>query len=77
MHALVRYANIAAGSTFTTADLYPPVLDALGLPQFQYSLALCTTESSRFCVYTLFKAARTVRQPHKWLGNPGKTRVFE
>ena len=24
MHALVRYANIAAGSTFTTADLYPP-----------------------------------------------------
>jgi hypothetical protein len=39
MHALVRYANIAAGSTFTTADLYPPVLDALGLPQSQYSLA--------------------------------------
>jgi hypothetical protein len=39
MHALVRYANIAAGSTFTTADLYSPVLDALGLPQSQYSLA--------------------------------------
>jgi hypothetical protein len=39
MHARVRYANIAAGSTFTTADLYPPVLDALGLPQSQYSLA--------------------------------------
>ena len=39
MHALVRYANIAAGSTFTTADLYPPVLDALGVPQSQYSLA--------------------------------------
>jgi hypothetical protein len=39
MHALVRYANIAAGSTFTTADLYPPALDALGLPQSQYSLA--------------------------------------
>ena len=39
MHALVRYANISAGSTFTTADLYPPVLDALGLPQSQYSLA--------------------------------------
>jgi hypothetical protein len=39
MHALVRYANIAAGSTFTTADLYPPVLHALGLPQSQYSLA--------------------------------------
>jgi hypothetical protein len=39
MHARVRYANIAAGSTFTTADLCPPVLDALGLPQSQYSLA--------------------------------------
>ena len=30
MHALVRFANIAAGSTFTTADLYVPALDALG-----------------------------------------------
>jgi hypothetical protein len=39
MHALVRFANIAAGSTFTTADLYPPALDALGLPLSQYSLA--------------------------------------
>ena len=39
MHALVRYANIAAGSTFTTADLYLSVLDALALPQSQYSLA--------------------------------------
>jgi hypothetical protein len=39
MPALVRYANIAAGSTFTTADLYPPALDTLGLPQSQYSLA--------------------------------------
>ena len=39
MHALVRFANLAAGSTFTTADLYPPALDALGLPQSQYSLA--------------------------------------
>jgi len=39
MHALVRFANIAAGSTFTTADLYLPALDALGLPQSQYPLA--------------------------------------
>jgi hypothetical protein len=39
MHALVRFANIAAGSTFTTADLYLPALDALGLPHSQYSLA--------------------------------------
>src|SRR5882762_7765017 len=39
MHALVRFANIAAGSTFTTADLYLPALDALRLPQSQYPLA--------------------------------------
>src|ERR1700694_4128867 len=39
MHALVRFANIAAGSTFTTADLYLPALDVLGLPPSQYSLA--------------------------------------
>ena len=29
MHALVRFAHIAAGSTFTTAELYPYVLAAL------------------------------------------------
>ena len=39
MHALVRFANIAAGSTFTTADLYPPALDTLGLPQILAGLA--------------------------------------
>jgi hypothetical protein len=39
MHALVRFANIAAGSTFTTAELYVPALDALGLDPWQYSLA--------------------------------------
>jgi hypothetical protein len=39
MHALVRFANNAAGSAFTTADLYPPALDALGLSPSQYSLA--------------------------------------
>jgi hypothetical protein len=39
MHALVRFANIAAGGNFTTADLYAPTLDALGLTESQYSLA--------------------------------------
>ena len=39
MHALVRFANIAAGGTFTTADLYAPALDALGQTEAQYSLA--------------------------------------
>jgi hypothetical protein len=30
MHALVRFAHIAAGNTFTTAELHPAVLEALG-----------------------------------------------
>ena len=39
MHSLVRFANIAAGSRFTTADLYAPALDALGSTEAEYSLA--------------------------------------
>jgi hypothetical protein len=39
MHALVRFANIAAGGRFTTADLHGPALDALGLTASEYSLA--------------------------------------
>ncbi len=39
MHALVRFANIAAGGSFTTSDLYAPALDALGLNASKYSLA--------------------------------------
>ena len=39
MHALVRFANIAAGSTFTTSEVYAPALDALGSNASQYSLA--------------------------------------
>lgn len=39
MHALVRFAHVAAGSIFTTAELYHEVLDALGCPASKYSLA--------------------------------------
>ncbi|MCC6389959.1 MAG: hypothetical protein IT167_05105 [Bryobacterales bacterium] len=39
MHPLVRFANIAAGGKFTTADLHVPALDALGKTGAQYSLA--------------------------------------
>jgi hypothetical protein len=39
MHSLVRFANIAAGGSITTADLYAPTLEALGLTESQYSLA--------------------------------------
>ncbi len=39
MHALIRFAHIAAGSTFTTADLYPQTVQALGIPPSDYSLS--------------------------------------
>ena len=39
MHALVRFANIAASNTFTTAELCPYVLAALQISSAQYSLA--------------------------------------
>jgi hypothetical protein len=37
--SLVRFANVAAGGRFTTADLYHLALDALGRTESQYSLA--------------------------------------
>jgi hypothetical protein len=39
MHALVRFAHIAAGNTFTTADIHPAVVEALGCASEHYSLA--------------------------------------
>ena len=39
MHALVRFANVAAGGHFTTIDLYAPALHALGKTEAEYSLA--------------------------------------
>src|SRR5205823_626263 len=39
MHALVRFAHIAARGTFTTADLHPHTVDALGASGATYRLA--------------------------------------
>jgi hypothetical protein len=39
MHALVRFAHIPPGNSFTTLELYPHTLDALGCNPEQYSLA--------------------------------------
>src|SRR6266436_4368330 len=39
MHALVRFAHIAAGNTFTTADIHPQVVEALGATDRAYSRA--------------------------------------
>src|SRR5258708_16975023 len=39
MHALVRFAHIATASTFTTQQIYPYALEALGTSADKYSLA--------------------------------------
>lgn len=39
MHALVRFANIAAGNTFTTSELHVPTAEALGCSQSEYTLS--------------------------------------
>ena len=39
MHALVRFAHIAAGNTFTTAEIHPAVVKALGCGSEHYTLA--------------------------------------
>jgi hypothetical protein len=39
MHAIVRFAHVAAGSTFTTKEVYPYVVEALGCPASDYTLA--------------------------------------
>jgi hypothetical protein len=39
MHALVRFANIAAGSGFRSIDVYTPALQAVGAKPTEYTLA--------------------------------------
>ena len=39
MHAIVRFAHVAAGATFTTKEVYPYVIEALGCSPSDYTLA--------------------------------------
>ena len=59
MHSLVRFANVAAGGRFTTADLYHPALDALGMTESHYSLA-----SFRYDLSKLRAKGLVERIPH-------------
>src|SRR5215467_4080779 len=59
MHSLVRFANVAAGGRFTTADLYLPALDALGVAASRYSLA-----SFRYDLSKLRAKGLVERIPH-------------
>jgi hypothetical protein len=59
MHALVRFANVAAGSTFTTAEIYPYVVEVLGCSTSTYSLA-----SLRYDLSKLRAKALIEKLPH-------------
>jgi hypothetical protein len=47
MQALVRFTHLAAGGTFTTRELHPPVAQALGLASAQYKLTSLRYELSK------------------------------
>jgi hypothetical protein len=59
MHALVRFSSLAAGSTFTTAELHPHVLRALGLSVADYKLG-----SLRYDLWKLRAKALIEKIPH-------------
>jgi len=59
MHALVRFAHIAAGNTFTTARLYPLAIEILGVPQADYRLG-----SLRYDLSKLRAKALVEKVPH-------------
>jgi hypothetical protein len=39
MHALVRFAHVAAGNSFTTSELHAPTAQALGCTLSEYRLS--------------------------------------
>jgi hypothetical protein len=47
MQALVRFAHLAAGGTFTTRELHPQVARALGLAPAEYKLTSLRYELSK------------------------------
>jgi hypothetical protein len=59
MHALVRFASIAAGNTFTTAEIHPHVVKALGRPGQRYTLA-----SMRYDLSKLTAKGLVAKLPH-------------
>jgi hypothetical protein len=59
MHALVRFVHIAAGNTFTTARLYPLVIEILEVSPADYKLG-----SLRYHLYKLRGKALVEKVPH-------------
>jgi hypothetical protein len=64
MHSLVRFANIAGGGQFTTADLYAPALDALVNTEAEYSLASFRYDLSKLRAKRLVERLPKSRRYH-------------
>jgi hypothetical protein len=67
MHALVRFAHVAAGSSFTTAEIHPYVAEALGCSISSYSLASLRYDLSKLRAKNLVEKlphSRRYRLPH-------------
>ena len=67
MHSLGRFSNIAAGGKFTTADLYHPAWEALGLTKSQYSLASFRYDLSKLRATGLLEKVPRSRRS-RWVG---------
>jgi hypothetical protein len=66
MHALVRFAHIAAGGTFTTSELYPYVLAALQISSDQYTLASLRYDLSKLRAKALVEKLPKSRRYRLW-----------
>ena len=64
MHALVRFAHIAAGNTFTTAEIHPAVIEALGCAGEHYSLASLRYDLAKSLVAQVPNSRRYQLLPH-------------
>ena len=62
MHALVRFANIAAGSQFSTRDLHNHVAEALGVTMHQYTLGSLRYDLSKLRAKDLVKKVEHTRR---------------
>jgi hypothetical protein len=81
MHALVCFAHIPAQQTFTTAELYPKTLAALGLSTTTYSLAALRYDLSKLrakgLVIKLPHSRRYQLQPHGYTISVVFLKLFE
>ena len=68
MHALVRFGHIAAANSFTTAELYPSVLAALGSGADRYTLASLRYDLSKL-------RAKLLLPPRQSRGNSQDIRI--